>query len=279
MSARRLADSSRCRWRIRRSAQADAHRLVVARQPLERGNRRAGAVMLEDQLEPPTRVDAVVERDLDDGPQSIAVARALSVGPVVADRPGDRLVLADGAVIGPGRRDVAAGKVLRADQADRLDVLLLVLRPRRLGDVGQRAGRDQRQSQLVPRPQENRIEQRHGSLRPRRVRRPAAPGPLAALVRAASPRSIRTARIPADPTLPAGRRPRRPRSQHHASRSVLPRSRVAAGRHSRWLDGFAPPAHSPSDFSAGGVVGVESGGMASISARIECLLADQDRLR
>ena len=30
--------------------------------------------MLEDQLEPPERIDAVVERDLDDGPQSIAVA-------------------------------------------------------------------------------------------------------------------------------------------------------------------------------------------------------------
>ena len=159
MSARRLAESSPCRWRISRSAQADAHGLVVSRQPLERRDRRARPVVLQDQLESPPRVDAVVERDLDDRAQPLAVP-SIPVGPIVDDRTSDRLVLADDAIIRPGRRDVAGRQVLRADQADRLDVFLLVLRARRLGDLGQRAARDQRQPQLVPRLQEHRVEQR-----------------------------------------------------------------------------------------------------------------------
>ena len=84
---------------------------------------------------------------------------ALGVGLVLVDRPCDRLILADDAVIRPCRRDVAGLQVLRSDRSDRLDVTLLVPRPLRLGEVRQRRRGDQRQAQLVSRLQEHRVEQ------------------------------------------------------------------------------------------------------------------------
>ena len=106
-------------------------RLVVRRQLLEGRDRRAGAVMLQDQLEPALRADPMVEGDLDDRPQPFVILRRA----VVANGPRDRLGLGDRAVVGPGRRDVAGLEILGADQPDRGDVFLLVLGACRFGKV------------------------------------------------------------------------------------------------------------------------------------------------
>ena len=59
--------------------------------------------MVEDQLETPPGVDALVERDLDD----LADARVPLARRVRLDRRGHRLVLADRPEVGPGADDVA----------------------------------------------------------------------------------------------------------------------------------------------------------------------------
>jgi hypothetical protein len=107
----------------------DPDRLIMPRQLLEGRDRRASPVVFQDQLESAAGIDAVVEGHLDDRPQAFVVALRL----IIDDRLCDAIRLADGPVVGPGRRDVAAVEILRADDADRLHVALLVARPGRLG--------------------------------------------------------------------------------------------------------------------------------------------------
>jgi hypothetical protein len=63
--------------------------------------------------------------------------------PVVLQRRGDRLGLADGAEVGPGRRDVAGLQQAAADAADRLDVALPRTATGPARQVRQLAGLDQ----------------------------------------------------------------------------------------------------------------------------------------
>ncbi len=80
-----------------------SRRLLVRRQLLEGRDRRACAVMFQDQLEPALGTDTVVEGDLDDRPQSFVVfGRA-----IVANGSRHRLGFGDRPIIGPGCRDVA----------------------------------------------------------------------------------------------------------------------------------------------------------------------------
>jgi len=128
---------------------------LVGRERLERGDRRAGPVMVEHQVEPPTRVDPLVEGDLDDLAEPLVVLG----GPVGLDGGDDRLLLGDGAEVGPGGADLAGVEKPPADVADRLDVSLLVPGPGRLGQLGERADLDHRQAQVEPGPEQEGVEQ------------------------------------------------------------------------------------------------------------------------
>ena len=130
---------------------------LVGRQVLEGGDRRAGPVGVQDQLEAPARVGPVLEGDLHDLAERLAVDRS-RVDPL--DRLGDRLPLADRPEVGPGADDVAGLQPLLADRPEGLDVALLVLRPRRLGEVDEAAGPDQREPEVMPGLQQEGVEQR-----------------------------------------------------------------------------------------------------------------------
>ncbi len=111
--------------------------------------------MVQDQLETAKRIDPVVECDLDDRAEPLLIA----LRPVVEDRPGHAIGLADCAEIGPGRRDVGRVEVLGTDQANDLDIPLFESRPFRLGQLRQRTGWDQGESQLVSGAEQEGVEQ------------------------------------------------------------------------------------------------------------------------
>ena len=82
----------------------------------------------------------------------------VGAGLKLTDGEDDRLRLADGAEVRPGRADLAGVEQRGANSPERRDVAILVRGPARLGEVAERSGLDQRQVEVEPSPEEQGVE-------------------------------------------------------------------------------------------------------------------------
>ena len=116
----------------------------LAKLLVEGGDGAAGAVRLEEQLQPLDGGHGVKQGDLD---HSLFHGRVSGQG---LDGPGDWFGLVDGPEVVPGLRNLTIGQQQPPHLPGRVDVELFEVIPQGGGDVLQRGGADQRQPQLLP---------------------------------------------------------------------------------------------------------------------------------